>query len=128
MMADSDTQGTQDTQNSQDIQARLRDVLARILDLTINQRTSVIVDSPPGAGKTELIVSVVWVLALRHGLRTAIVAPRVSQVYDLCRRLGAVGPALRIQVLLASDRALPADLASTPGMLEPVSRARDIDP
>lgn len=127
-MADSGIQGIQAIQDTQDIQVRLRGALARILDLTVNQRMSVIVDSPPGAGKTELIVSVVWVLALRKKLRVAVVAPRVSQVYDLCRRLGSVGPPLSIQVLLASDRALPTDLSSNPVMLEPVSRARDIDP
>jgi hypothetical protein len=105
-----------------DARARADDVERAILDLVLKDGEPVtIVDSPPGAGKTRLVVGVVGA-ATELGIRAVIAAPRNEQVHDLARRLLElpIGP---ITVLRSSERPLPADLASNPRINDVTSSA-----
>jgi hypothetical protein len=79
----------------------------------------VVVRSPPGAGKTWLVETVVAVATRHFGLRVAVLAPRAEQTYDLLRRLAGVVAPVPIQPLQSSLRSLPADLEGDPRILPP---------
>lgn len=105
------------------VQAAKREVL----ELTIREgHPAVVVDSPPGAGKTNLVEDVVATAVLAAGMRVAVVAPRAEQTYDILRRVAAHFPLSNIQVLQSTERDLPADLVGQPNILPPVSRAGDL--
>lgn len=64
-------------------------VRRRILELAFREdHEAVLVDSPPGAGKTDL-VEMVAALGVDEHLRVLVVAPRNEQVYDFVRRLSS---------------------------------------
>jgi AAA domain len=93
-----------------------------------NGASLLIVDSPPGAGKTYLIESVVAVAVQHLGLRVAAVAPRAEQTYDLARRLiGSFDP-MPIQMLLAAGRTLPSDLVQSGRITQVTSDTRTLLP
>ncbi len=71
----------------------------------------VVVDSPPGAGKTHLVETVVS-LGRDRGGRIAVVAPTNEQAFDLVRRLMDNFRSNSVRLLLAKGRRLPDDLAS----------------
>ncbi len=86
----------------EDVAARFRDAANRVLDLTLRDRhPDVVVDSPPGAGKTWLVEQVV-ATAVHFGGRVAVVAPRAEQTYDLVRRLRRNYPQVPLEILLSS--------------------------
>ncbi|MEO3751830.1 helicase [Streptomyces sp. B6B3] len=99
--------------------------VARVLDdLDITER-GVVVDSPPGAGKSTLVVRAAHHLAARIG-RVMIVAQTNEQVDDLAERLATFprsGDPLRIGRLLGGDRTLPERVAR----LDNVTGARRLD-
>jgi hypothetical protein len=98
-----------------------------VLELTIRQGHPIVgVDSPPGAGKTNLVEDVVATAVLHARMRVGVVAPRAEQTYEILRRVAANFPINGIQVLQSSERQLPPDLAANPQILPPVSRARDL--
>jgi hypothetical protein len=70
----------------------------------------VVVDSPPGAGKSTLVVRAAHHLATRTG-PVMIVAQTNEQVDDLAERLAIRHPDLRIGRLLGGDRELPERVA-----------------
>lgn len=88
----------------------------------------VVVDSPPGAGKTYLIESVVAVAVQHLHLRVSVVAPRAEQTYDLVRRLIANFAPMPIQMLLAAGRSLPEDLIQSGGVRQVATSAADLLP
>lgn len=91
-----------------------RRATAEVLGLVLDERNRlVIVDSPPGAGKTHLVESVVS-LARTNGLRVVVVAPTNAQTFDLVRRLLNNFHSNKVELWLARGRELPADLATRP--------------
>lgn len=92
---------------------------AEVLDSIIRKGEALVaVDSPPGAGKTTLVENVV--AAAQHcGLRVAVAAPRAAQTIDITRRILAHYPTMPIDLWLAKDRELPADLATHPDVISP---------
>lgn len=69
---------------------------------------AVVVPSPPGAGKTRLVVLLAATLAERAGLRVGVAAQTRDQAVEVARRLGALGhPAM----LAWSAKALAPALA-----------------
>ena len=70
----------------------------------------VVVDSPPGAGKSTLVVTAATRLA-DAGERVIVIAQTNEQVDDLTGRLAASRPDLRIGRICATDYAPPARLA-----------------
>jgi MoxR-like ATPase len=50
------------------------------LDLMLRDGEPLVVESPPGAGKTELVEAVAATAATHGGLRVAVVAPRAQQM------------------------------------------------
>lgn len=85
--------------------------VARVLDdLDHTTGRGVVVDSPPGAGKSTLVVRAAGHLAARRG-PVMIVAQTNEQVDDLAERLAVRYPGLRIGRLLAADRELPGRVA-----------------
>ncbi len=95
------------------VDLRAREVTERVLDAVLREgERLVIVPSPPGAGKTFLVETVVST-AVDVGLRVVVVAPRVEQTVDFMRRLVSRRAPMRIECLLANKRDLPADLTSS---------------
>ena len=75
---------------------------AVLADLASGHHRGVVVDSPPGAGKSTLVVRAAGVLAAT-GDPLMLVAQTNEQVDDLIARLGAVSPELRVGRLSAVD-------------------------
>jgi hypothetical protein len=99
-----------------------------VLDLTLRRgEPVVIVDSPPGAGKTRLVESV-SALAAHHGLRVAVAAPRAEQTYDLVRRLLRNFAGLPVQLLQSGERQLPADLEANRNLPPPATHPAGLSP
>uniref|UniRef100_UPI0015939A6C AAA family ATPase n=2 Tax=Mycobacterium avium TaxID=1764 RepID=UPI0015939A6C len=65
-------------------------ITAQVLLSVWNGDPAVLVPSPPGAGKTRLVVLLSAALAHRAGLRVGIAAQTRAQAVDIARRLGAV--------------------------------------
>jgi Ni2+-binding GTPase involved in maturation of urease and hydrogenase len=60
----------------------------RVLELVLREgQPLVVVMSPPGAGKTRLIESVVATAVQGLSLAVAVATPRAEQMYDVLRRL-----------------------------------------
>jgi hypothetical protein len=99
-----------DTAATADPGAAADAAVAAILDATVRPAPGaprgVVVDSPPGAGKSTLVVRAAQEL-VRAGERLMIVAQTNSQVDDLVDRLAVKAPELTIGRLHAAD-ALPA--------------------
>ncbi|WP_377266744.1 AAA family ATPase [Peterkaempfera sp. SMS 1(5)a] len=81
---------------------------------TLSQR-GLVVDSPPGAGKSTLVVRAADALA-QSGAPCIVIAQTNSQVDDLVRRFVRLCPHLRIARLTALDYTVPADLPTLPGV------------
>ena len=75
---------------------------AVLADLTAGDHRGVVVDSPPGAGKSTLVVRAAAVLAAVDPA-LIIVAQTNEQVDDLIARLGASSPGLSVGRLSAVD-------------------------
>jgi hypothetical protein len=75
---------------------------AVLADLAASSHRGVVVDSPPGAGKSTLVVRAAGVLATA-GEPLMIVAQTNEQVDDLIARLGRESPALAVGRLSAVD-------------------------
>src|SRR4051812_26866796 len=75
---------------------------AVLADLAAGVHRGVVVDSPPGAGKSTLVVRAAGVLAAA-GDPLMIVAQTNEQVDDLIARLGAASPEIRVGRLSAVD-------------------------
>ena len=69
----------------------------------------VIVDSPPGAGKTGL-VETVSALAVSAGLRVLVMTPKAEQGFDLLLRLNRDYVGVPAQLLHARERQVPRDV------------------
>ena len=82
--------------------AAARVVDAVLQDLARSDQRGVVVDSPPGAGKSTLVVRAAGVLAAT-GESLMIVAQTNEQVDDLIERLGTKHPALAVGRLSAVD-------------------------
>jgi hypothetical protein len=79
------------------------DVIAEILaDVARGEHRGIVVDSPPGAGKSTLVVRAAGEVA-RSGAPLMIVAQTNEQVDDLIARLGAASPELGVGRLSAVD-------------------------
>ena len=90
----------------------ITDVLA---DMARSGQRGVIVDSPPGAGKTTLVVRAAAELA-GGGESCIIVAQTNNQVDDLTTRLAARHPGLLLGRLSATDYTAPAALLALPNV------------
>jgi hypothetical protein len=85
-------------------------VTARVLAAVWAGAPAVVIESPPGAGKTTSIVAIAGHLAARAGFRIAIAAQTNSQALDIANRL-AVAPGSYAVSLLAKNKArIPAGL------------------
>lgn len=108
-----------------EIERQARAATSRILDLVLREgRPIVLVDSPPGAGKTRLIEDVVGT-SVNFGLRVAVVTPKAEQAYDFVRRVRAAFAQLPVQLLQSRERLLPDDLARDPA-ISVVNRTGDL--
>ncbi|NNH76080.1 AAA family ATPase [Nocardia uniformis] len=85
---------------------------AILADLTSTAHRAVVVDSPPGAGKSTLVVRAAGDLAA-GGERPMIVAQTNNQVDDLITRLGQAHPDIAIGRLSANDYTASPAIDST---------------
>ena len=107
------------------VEQMMRRTANRVFETLFNEGARItIVDSPPGAGKTDLVEKTVALAAQRLGLSVAVVTPTVEQSFDLVRRLVANFDGLPIEILLSENRQLPADLAADPRVPTPISMPR----
>ena len=90
-----------------------RVVDAVLADLSATGHRGIVVDSPPGAGKSTLVVRAADVLAT-SGARLMIVAQTNEQVDDLISRLGVASPALSVGRLSAVDYVPSARVSAHP--------------
>lgn len=97
---------------------------AVLADLASGRHRGVVVDSPPGAGKSTLVVRAAAEIAGR-GDRLMIVAQTNNQVDDLLLRLAAEHPGLVLGRLSAADYRPPDDLAALPVQI--AGKAADLD-
>ncbi|MER8261799.1 AAA domain-containing protein [Streptomyces albidoflavus] len=86
---------------------------AILSDLTGARHQAVVVDSPPGAGKSTLVVRAAQELAT-GGERPIIVAQTNNQVDDLIERLAGAHPDISLGRLSASDYTPPPALSVLP--------------
>jgi len=86
----------------------------------------VVVDSPPGAGKTRLVEAITGVAAISCGLRVAVATARAEQSYELIRRLMVDFPTLRVQPLTPEDRPIPRDLQTDPRLVTSSNRPANL--
>lgn len=85
---------------------------AKAIDLVLGREEPlVVVDSPPGAGKTGLVEDVLAV-AVQLGRRVLVTAPRNNQVFDLIARLHGHWPTVPVQLLHSEDSPPPDDVAA----------------
>ncbi|GII29362.1 AAA family ATPase [Planotetraspora mira] len=92
------------------------DATAAILaDFTGGPHRGVIVDSPPGAGKTTLVVTAAMTLA-GSGERLMIVAQTNEQVDDLTDKLASKAPGLSIGRLHSDGFTVPSRVTRHPGV------------
>jgi len=88
-------------------------IAAVMADMSEPGQRGIIVDSPPGAGKTTLVVRAATELAT-SGESCIIVAQTNNQVDDLTTRLARQEPSLRLGRLSATDYIPPATLLTLP--------------
>lgn len=100
------TDNTREPSSNQISQAAVEAVLADLADL---QHPGLVVDAPPGAGKSTLVVSAALDFA-RRGVPCMIVAQTNNQVDDLIRRLTEADPDVSLGRLRGGDYVLPPDL------------------
>src|SRR3954453_873512 len=74
---------------------------------------AVVVASPPGAGKTQLVVHLADQLHRRAGLKVAVAAQTRTQAFDLATRLAATGTAVGLLGAKESPRPLGLDPRAT---------------
>ena len=100
-----------------------RRTLESVLNMAIKEASPLLlVDSPPGAGKTRLIEDITLV-AVRHAkMSLGIIAPRAEQTFDIVRRLLRLNAEIDIQILQPDDRGLPQDLTAVASLRPPVSK------
>jgi hypothetical protein len=111
---------------SSSVESLARQAVDDVLELVLNEgEPVVVVDSPPGAGKTSLVEALVATAVLHAGLRVLVVTPRAEQAFDLLRRLVADYVPLPMQLLKAAGRELPASVAAIDG-LRVVDHAEDL--
>ncbi|MFF7656469.1 AAA domain-containing protein [Streptomyces sp. NPDC007983] len=89
----------------------VRTVLGQLPILT---HRGLVVDSPPGAGKTTLAAQAAATLA--RSAPCIVIAQTNNQVDELLKRLARLHPDLRLARLTAEDHNIPADLHSLPGL------------
>lgn len=88
-------------------------VRRQILEAVIHQQhRAVLVDSPPGAGKTDLVEAVVAAAAAHARWRVAVLTPRVEQANDVVRRLCQDYQIAPVTLLHSAERTPPADLTA----------------
>jgi hypothetical protein len=76
----------------------------------------VVVASPPGAGKTRLVIHLAEQLNRRAGLTIAIATQTRAQAFDVTNRAAAIGA--RVALLGVRDAHRPMDLHSQAGYLK----------
>lgn len=113
----------------QSVEDQVREAFREVLELVVRQGQPIVcVNSPPGAGKTQLVEEVAAAAILEAGMRVAVITPRAEQGYELLRRIARNFPIPGIQVLQSEQRDLPSDLARHPQIRPAVSRVRDLLP
>lgn len=97
--------------NEDSIEARVRETMNTAMSAIVNGDSPVvIVDSPPGAGKTWFCERLVALAIGELRMRVCYVAPKVEQGADMARRLLQSGAQFPIDVLAGKTRSVPDDL------------------
>lgn len=85
-------------------------IAADVWDRVRADRSVVIVESPPGAGKTGTLISVAM-LALRAGKSVGIIAQTNSQADDICRRIAQQRPTNPLYRFLGTGKQMETPVA-----------------
>jgi hypothetical protein len=88
--------------------------LARALFAVWSGDAAVVIDSPPGAGKTHLITNLAHQLHSRAGMTVAIAAQTRAQAVDVANRTAAIGTPTVLHV--DAEKGRPRDLDAAVGL------------
>ena len=100
--------------SSDRIRMAVNEVMNQALHAALVRRERlVLVDSPPGAGKTWFCERLVAYAIGHAGLRVCYVAPKVDQGADMARRLVASRASFDLEVLTGKGRTRPTDIDPT---------------
>ena len=103
---------------------RAIDTVREVLTLVLYRGLPLlIVDSPPGAGKTWLVEEVVAAAVTGARMRVCIVTPRANQGFDVLLRLVNRFALPQIEALVAQHRSMPSVLI---GQVTRVNSARNL--
>jgi AAA domain len=106
------------------IAQRATDTVREVITLVLYRGVPLlIVDSPPGAGKTWLVEEVVAAALSSARMRVCVVTPRAKQGFDVLERLVARFALPRIEALVARHRTMPATLV---GRVVRIDSARNL--
>jgi hypothetical protein len=106
-------------------QGTMRDITDLVLS---NGEPAVIVQSPPGGGKTELAIILTIFAVVYYKLRVAVVTPKIEQAVELAYRLATHFSTLPIQILLPRNHEFPPKLAAPKANVGLVYRAKALIP
>jgi len=99
-----------------------RKVTERIIDCVLREGCPLLnIESPPGAGKTALVETMIASAVGVIGLRTAVITPHAEQTYDLLRRIVSRYKPLPLALMQSAQRELAPDLINDPRIPRPVS-------
>ena len=113
------------TRAAQTPAAKADDALRALLRSQYEGVPAVILDSPPGAGKTGAVERLAAQALGRRGERVMIAAQTNAQAIDLARRLATGFPKLALQLLHRKELSLPEDLLALPNVA-PVTREQEL--
>lgn len=88
---------------------------------------AVLVASPPGAGKTGLVVRAAAYAAGVLGERCAVAVQTNEQAFDLVRRLAAAYPSVPVTLFVREGLRVPGDVLARPSVSE-VQKTADLPP
>lgn len=111
------------------LQERVDQAVRQTLDAVLrNGEPALIVQAPPGAGKTWLIETLVATAVKVLKLRVAVVTPKTSQGHELLVRLIDNFDPLPLVLLQSTSNPVPQNFARHPRFPRPVSKAQHIPP
>ncbi len=111
--------------SASDAEAAAADAVRAVLLTQWERRPIVLLDSPPGAGKTYVVECLAVQSSELLGERCMVVAQTNEQAFDLARRLGRGFPRLQFTLFLRKDMVVPNEVLEL-GNIRMINDSRDL--